>query len=277
MKTIAILSALPREIALIQERFPGSVVREGGLNIMHHVAGDVHIFSAYGGMGTTNIAAATQTLITVARFLASTPEALIFTGIAGNLNARLGFADVVLAQKLVYEETDTQIIAEDPPYQEVFGSTPRLVQFAQEFVQNHGMTAVENNASTPQAAEKMYPSVDSEQTIRAVPQELDAHTEDLAAHRFTVGTVATSNLFSTDYETLTRIITEDHADAEEMEGAAVSHVCMKNGIDHLVIRALSNDCGEAYEDLDQRQVDLNISARVAAHIAVGVVEKIVNV
>ncbi|OZG53681.1 phosphorylase family protein [Alloscardovia macacae] len=273
MSTVVILSALPREIALIQETYPGDVLHEGGLDIMHHQDGDVHIFSTFGGMGTTNIAAAAQTLLTVARYEVGAPaDALIFTGIAGNLNARLGFGDIALAETLVYEDTDTGIIAEDPPYRETFGSTPELLALAERVARDAGMTFVENNASVLGASGLMY----TPSGIREVPSDIDDHTQNLAAHRYTVGTVATSNLFSTEPSVLTRIIDEDHADAEEMEGAAVSHVCYKNDIPHVIIRSMSNDCGESYEALDGRENDLNTSARLAAQVALGVVAELVK-
>ncbi|WP_165496180.1 5'-methylthioadenosine/S-adenosylhomocysteine nucleosidase [Alloscardovia theropitheci] len=275
MTTIAILSALPREIALIQETYPGEVLHEGGLDIVHHISENTktHIFSAFGGMGTTNIAAATQTLITVARYIThSAVDALFFNGIAGNLNAHLGFGDILLCEKLVYEETDSDIIAEDKPYMKTFASTPKLLALAEEFLIEQGTTKIRNNASIHNAAQLMY----TEQGIRLAPAEIDNHTDNLSTHRFTVGTVATSNLFSTEPDILTQIITRDHADAEEMEGAAVSHVCHKNGVPHLVIRSMSNDCGEPYEQLDSREDDLNTSARLAAKVTIGVVEKILN-
>lgn len=272
MTTIALLSALRREIAPIQEAFPGEIIHESGLEIVHYVQNDTHIFSAFGGMGTTNIAAAAQALITVARYTASHPDAFFFNGIAGNLNARLGFGDIALAQTLVYEETDTSIIAEGAPFMETFESTPELLARAEDFVRSQGMVKVANNAETSDAARQMY----TDHGIREFSADLDDHTDNFAKHRYTVGTVATSNLFSTEPDVLTRIINEDHADAEEMEGAAVSHVCHKNAVKHLIVRAMSNDCGESYEELDGREDDLNTSARIAARVTLGVVGKLLG-
>lgn len=276
MTTIIVLSALPREIKPIQKKYPGEIIEEAGLKIMHYKRGSSHVFSAYGGMGTTNIAAAAQTLLTVARYETVCKEsqgridALIFTGIAGNLNARLGFGDVVIGRTLVYEDTDTAIIAEDPPFLETFKSTPELVDIAHEILVRAGAQEVANNAHTPDAAAAMYTPAG----IRNSPAEIDDHTSELRRHRFTVGTLATSNLFSTQPDILTRIINEDYADAEEMEGTAVAHVCAKNGVDVLVIRAMSNDCGQSYEQLELREDDLNTAAYIAASIADDVVEKV---
>ncbi|WP_418968857.1 nucleosidase [Alloscardovia omnicolens] len=231
-----------------------------------------HVFSAYGGMGMTNSAAAAQTMLCVARQSASQPDALLFTGIAGNLNARLGFGDIVLGQTMVYEECDTAIIAEDPPYMEKFTATPQLLDCAVNIMREWGMREVVNNENIPQAAGLMY----TPHGIRAVSQDQKNYSPNVADHQFTVGTIASSNLFSTDPQVLSRIISQDYADAEEMEGAAVAHVCAKNGVDNLIIRANSNDCGEAYEALDNREDDLNTSARIAALVTLGVAEKLLQ-
>ncbi|MFD0705329.1 5'-methylthioadenosine/S-adenosylhomocysteine nucleosidase [Alloscardovia venturai] len=277
MTTIAILSALPREIALVQDAYPGTVINEGGLDIMHYHNGDNHVFSAFGGMGTTNIAAAAQALLTVASFTSTTPQALLFTGIAGNLNARLGFGDIVLARSLVYEQTDTAIIAQDPPYMESFSSTEKLLNEAAQILRSRGVSEVASNevfndSGSESAARAMYTA----DGIRSVTPDIDNHSEALNNHRFVIGTVATSNLFSTDAATLTGIISDDNADAEEMEGAAVAHVAAKNGVDVLITRAISNDCGESYEQLDGREDDLNVAARLAAQVTIAVADTLLS-
>lgn len=271
MTTIIVMSALEKEIQPVRKRFPGKLLQSGGLDIMHYHDGKNHIFSAFGGMGLTNCAAAAQTLILIARAHAdSAPDALLFTGIAGNLNARLGFGDIVLGGTTVYEECDRAIIAEDAPYMESFPGSERLINLALGVVRSHSMTAVANNADTADAASAMY----TEEGIRIPSDDLKNYSSNLSDHRFTVGTIASSNIFSTDPAVLSDFISQDGADAEEMEGAAVVHVCYKNEIESLIIRSNSNDCGEAYEELNNHKDAMITAAGLAAQVACELADKL---
>lgn len=94
--------------------------------------------------------------------------------------------------------------------------------------------------------------------------------------RFVCGTIATSNQFNTDPAVLENIRTMIYADCEEMEGTATAHICTKNNVPFLVIRAISNQCGESYESLDNHQNDLVDAARAAASIALDVIDMVVE-
>ena len=44
--------------------------------------------------------------------------------------------------------------------------------------------------------------------------------------------------------------------ASSMEGAAIAHIAAKNGVDCLVLRAISDNCDEAYDAICEREFDL---------------------
>ena len=64
------------------------------------------------------------------------------------------------------------------------------------------------------------------------------------------------------------------ASNEGMEGAAIAHVATKNGVDCLVLRAISDNCDEAYDAICDREFDLFEYARAASDITLDIVRRI---
>ena len=65
-----------------------------------------------------------------------------------------------------------------------------------------------------------------------------------------------------------------HADCVEMEGAAIAHIATKNGVDCLVLRAISDNCDEAYDAFCEREFDLDEYAHTASSITLDIVRRI---
>ena len=133
MKTVAIIGALDEEVALIAKSLTHVThTAKGSLDI---VSGTVDSFGSdvikvaatVGGMGLVNAAATTQLLIDEIA-----PDAVIFSGIAGNLNTHLHINDVVLGGTLRYLDTDMRLVGQwkpgtaDAPVEE-FHSDDRLL------------------------------------------------------------------------------------------------------------------------------------------------------
>ena len=72
-----------------------------------------------------------------------------------------------------------------------------------------------------------------------------------------------------------RAIEATHADCVEMEGAAIAHIAAKNGIDCLVMRAISDNCDEAYDALCTREFDLEEYAQRASNITLCIVRRVI--
>ena len=140
MKTVAIIGALDEEVALIAKSLTHVThTAKGSLDI---VSGTVDSFGSdvikvaatVGGMGLVNAAATTQLLIDEIA-----PDAVIFSGIAGNLNTHLHINDVVLGGTLRYLDTDMRLVGQwkpgtaDAPVEE-FHSDDRLLEVADYFV-----------------------------------------------------------------------------------------------------------------------------------------------
>lgn len=239
---IAVLCALPQEAELIVEALQGAErSRRYGTDLVTGQLGDVPVVVCVGGMGKVAAGAAAQMLICEYH-----PEALIFSGIAGSLNPLLEIGDIVIGRSLVYLETNNDIIAECDPFLHTYASDDHLSALVCRVLDEQGYRRV------PSLAE-MSAADDTDATA----------TVSDGTGRYMLGTIATSDQFNTDPEVLDRTRRVWHGDCEEMEGAAAAHVCAKNRVPFLAVRAMSNRCGEAYEDLNRHQSDMTLAARNA--------------
>lgn len=235
MTTIAIIGAMDEEVALIAKALDDVThVEQASLDVVHGTlatddGGRAAVVAAVGGMGLVNAAATTQYLID-----RCSPDAVIFSGIAGNLNKALHVNDVVLGGTLRYLDTDMRLVGQWKPgtperQVEEFHSDPRLLDAASAVLDGMGVTHV-------------------------------------------VGTIASGNYFVDAPEQVARVIEATGADAVEMEGAAVAHVAARNDVPALVIRALSDNADTDYEVF--REFDISEYADTAARLAVGIVRRL---
>ncbi|OZG61917.1 5'-methylthioadenosine nucleosidase [Bifidobacterium lemurum] len=246
---VAVVTALEKEAELFFEALGTNGETRYG---MHTAAGryhDVELAVAVAGMGIVNTAAAAQYLIMEHR-----PDALVFSGIAGGLNPRMDIDDIVIGERVIYLGADTALIAESEPYLEEFASSAPLVERAARVLDARGLRRVESVAEH------------GDTTMFVEPKP--SHTQPT----YVVGTVASSITFNTAPADLDRSVAFHHADCEEMEGVAAAQIAAKAGVDCLVIRSLSNMCGESYEQLDGRDTDLRRSARLVAGVVLEMLE-----
>ncbi|MBT1179974.1 5'-methylthioadenosine/S-adenosylhomocysteine nucleosidase [Bifidobacterium vespertilionis] len=235
MTTIAIIGALNEEVALIAKSLSGVEhdhaasldVTRGTIETADGQT--VNVAATVGGMGLVNAAATTQHLIDAYR-----PDAVIFSGIAGNLNRELHVNDVVLGGVLRYLDTDMRLVGqwtpgtEDAPVEE-FHSDERLLKLA------------------------------------------DAALTDAGIHHIT-GIIASGNYFVDTPEKVREVVLATGADAVEMEGAAVAHVAARNAVPALVIRALSDNADTDYEVF--KAFDISEYADTAAKLVVDILRRL---
>lgn len=256
---IAIIGALEKEVRQIYAAVEkGTVADEAGLRI---VGGEYHgfeIVATTAGMGTVNAAAAAQHLIS-----AHGANAIIFSGIAGGLNPALHIGDVVIGEHLRYLDTDTALIAESAPGLEEFSSSDFLVELAEQTLRAHGFVDAalsEGNAATARA--------EADATL------FRRNNTDSEPQRFLRGTIATGDRFVSGTEAKAAAIAATQGDCVEMEGAAIAHVAAKNGIDCLVLRAISDNCDESYDALSSREFDLEEYAESASSLVLSIVRRL---
>ena len=218
MSTIAIIGAMDEEVANIASALSDiTVTEEAGVSVTRgtietNKGTRVNVAATVGGMGTVNIAATTQHLID-----ADQPDAVIFSGIAGNLNTHLHINDVVLGGTLRYLDTDMRLVGQwkpgtaDQPVEE-FHSDDRLIEVA------------------------------------------DKVLTDLNVHHIT-GIIATGNYFVDGPKKVEQVIRETGADAVEMEGA-VERQCRHGlrGIQGIRHFRICRHCGENRSEYRQAHV-----------------------
>lgn len=229
ISTVVIISALDEEAAHIAASL-NDVTEEhrASLTITHgtlptHDGRELNVSVTVGGMGLVNAAATTQCLIDVAQ-----PDAVLFSGIAGNLNPDLHINDIVLGETLRYLDTDMRLVGQWKPQTEEFHSDPELIALAEAALDGMGIHHVN-------------------------------------------GVIASGNYFVDSPEAVERVIRETHADAVEMEGAAVAHVAARNDVPALVIRAMSDNADTDYEDF--KTFDVSEYADTAAKLAVEILTR----
>ena len=225
------------------------------------MGGEYHgfeIVATTAGMGTVNAAAAAQHLIS-----AHGANAIIFSGIAGGLNPALHIGDVVIGEHLRYLDTDIALIAESAPGLEEFSSSDFLVELAEQTLRAHGFVDAalsEDDAATARA--------EADATL------FRRNNTDSEPQRFLRGTIATGDRFVSGAEAKAAAIAATQGDCVEMEGAAIAHVAAKNGIDCLVLRAISDNCDESYDALSSREFDLEEYAKSASSLVLSIVRRL---
>ncbi len=135
MKTIGIIGALPQEIKRltvgVQEK---KTQRYDGVEYHIGKRSGKKLIICSAGMGKANAAATAQVLIT--RY---DVDALVVSGIAGNMNDAIGIGDVVIGKELCYHDADDELLAMSPPGTALYTAHPRLVDAA---IQGCRLTAV---------------------------------------------------------------------------------------------------------------------------------------
>lgn len=121
--------------------------------------------------------------------------------------------------------------------------------------------------ATPVATPEVSTSPDS-QSARIWADEASSYR----GYRFTVGVINTSDEFNTDPAVLEASRVNEHGDCEEMEGVAAAHVAHRCRVPFLALRSLSNQCGEAYDELGSAEGRMSATARDVAAVALRVVE-----
>ncbi|MDF7664304.1 5'-methylthioadenosine/S-adenosylhomocysteine nucleosidase [Bifidobacterium sp. ESL0763] len=112
------------------------------------------------------------------------------------------------------------------------------------------------------------PETEEFHSDRHLLEVADAVLGEMGIHHMT-GVIASGNNFIGTPVAAAVVAEKTHADAVEMEGAAVAHVAARNDVPALVIRALSDEADTEYEQF--KEFDISEYADTAARLALNIV------
>ena len=135
-RMVAVIGALDEEVELISQSLQDLThTHAAGLDIalgdIASASGPIGVAAAVAGMGLVNAA---QYMID-----AFAPEAVIFSGIGGNLSPDLHINDVVLGKTLRYLDSDMALIGQAYPGLSEYHSDPRLMGIASDVLSSMGI------------------------------------------------------------------------------------------------------------------------------------------
>jgi adenosylhomocysteine nucleosidase len=246
---LAIISAMPEEIATVLESLTDVTKREAGGRQLHagRFLGEpvVVAFSRWG-----KVAAA----VTVTQLIASYPvKRVVFTGVAGGVRHGIRIGDVVVGTGLIQHDMDTRplfaryevpllgkaVFETDP------GMRERLIQAARGFLTDDLAAAVAEG-------ERAFHGISSPRAIQ--------------------GTIASGDKFfssSAEVENLRLRLPE--VCCVEMEGAAAAQVCDEYDIPFGIVRTISDSADEsAVSDFPR------FTGAIARHYCVGILRRFVG-
>ena len=139
-----IMGAMPEEVDQLCARLSG-VTKESCAGVEYHLGtlGGKQVVVCCGGMGKANAASTVQVLCTK-----YSVDKLIFSGIAGNMTAKIGIGDVVVGREVVYHDAEPEMICKSAPYLKEFAGDAVLVDAALAACAKLGVKAIAGKIAT---------------------------------------------------------------------------------------------------------------------------------
>lgn len=143
-KIIGLMGAMPDEIARLCSRMTDkSEETSAGVVFYTGTLRGHRVVLCCAGMGKVNAACAAQLLIT--KFGA---DALIFSGIAGNMTDKIGVGDVVIGKTLLYHDAQRRMIAESFPHLQEFAGDEAMIAAAKAACDEAGVKYIVGRIAT---------------------------------------------------------------------------------------------------------------------------------
>ena len=214
--TVAVLGALPSEVALLEARLEVKQTQVYlGIEFQTGVLAGRRVVLARSGMGKVNAAMVTSLLVD--RFH---PSVVIFSGLAGGLNPNLAPGDIVIGERTAqydYGEWNAQGFKTKPTVHPVTGHA---------------------NPEFFEAPAKLVARVET--AAQTVAFDRLATTQGERVPRVMRGVIVTGDAFVANAAKNAELRNAFHADAVEMEGAAVAQVCAQAGVPCMEVRCISD-------------------------------------
>ncbi len=143
-KKIGVIGALEKEVSSITDKMTEVAGEKvGGVDFYRGEYEGVKIVICCVGMGKAAAAAGTQLLCT--HFGC---DAVIFSGIAGNMSGRVGINDIVLGKYVYYHDAQTDMLAQSYPNLERYTADERLLLAADKVCKSLGINYIQGEIAT---------------------------------------------------------------------------------------------------------------------------------
>lgn len=127
MKTIGVIGAMPEEVTLLKSRLSNLTSEKvAGLEVFK---GEMHgktVLVCQSGMGKVAAGATTQLLVTKYGI-----DAIINSGIAGNMTSKIGVGDVVISKEVTYHDAEISMINQHYPNMDSYFANETMIAAAE--------------------------------------------------------------------------------------------------------------------------------------------------
>ncbi|MFW5981807.1 MAG: 5'-methylthioadenosine/adenosylhomocysteine nucleosidase [Halanaerobiaceae bacterium] len=198
---LGIIGAMEQEVAAILERI--SEIKEAEFYGIKYWKGSINgIKSIIGqsGVGKVNAARCTQIMIDKYK-----PSSIINVGSAGALNPVIEIGDVVISDSCIYHDADITVFGHEKGY--ITGIGNRFIKADQNLIAQ---------------CKEVLKKIDNEK------------------YKLYIGPIATGDQFYNDPEKKAEIFAEFGAYCDDMEAAAIAHVCLLCKTPYVAIRSISD-------------------------------------
>ncbi|QBN20361.1 5'-methylthioadenosine/adenosylhomocysteine nucleosidase [Flavobacterium nackdongense] len=243
-RVIGIMGAMPEEIegvvALLSNCTQTTIGKRTYFSGQINEIETVVVFSRWG-----KVAAATTVTTLIHKFNITE---LLFTGVAGAINAELKIGDIVLGKRLIQHDMDAR---------------PLMPRFEIPLLSK---TYLETDVSYLSIASNAIKALLETKSLHTVIGEQDLIEFNISQPRLFVGDIASGDQFFSKNEQKQHLISQlPNILCVEMEGAAVAQVCYEYKIPFSIIRTIS-DVADDHAHLDFPSFIKKISSTYAAQI-----------
>lgn len=201
---IGIIGAMAVEVEEILARMAEDR-QETVSGIVYHIGRIAEKDCVVAKCGVGKVAAAVCAQTMILKFA---PSAVVNVGVAGGIGLDMHIGDVVVSSGLVQHDMDTSAVGDEKG-----------------LISGLNLVVIPAPKALAELAERTAERIYGKEKVHA-------------------GIIATGDQFISDGERLDRIRDEFGACACEMEGGSIAQVCYMNGVDFIVIRAISDNANE---------------------------------
>lgn len=226
---LGIIGAMDIEVnALIEKLKQPESTTVSSITFTKGILGSTECVIAKCGIGKVNAAVCAQTMIMLYK-----PDKIINTGVAGSTSSKTHIGSVVIADKAVQHDMNTEIIGD-----------------------KRGTLFLENESI-------IYIPCDKE-----LCDEITDVCAKLGDIDYTIGTVATGDIFIGSKPARKKLNEKFGAVACEMEGGSIGHVCYMNKVPFCILRCISDD-----NTSDDAGMEYSAFTKLAAQTSIEILEK----